>query len=319
MLVLNCRIEFKGKRSWSLTQVKNIKIERNTDSLMDWCEIELPSKIKWDEKRECPIKRGDSVKIWLGYNEELELAFRGVVINTYNLETLKIFCGNDMYMLSRKAMERGSHRVQDFIGFIKKITGESNIRIDEKINIGEVYENGASVGAFFDTLYRKYNIRAYYILVEDHSKLCFGRIKNSKIKAVYDVEKHVIKNNLTINRAIEEGIEINLISISNTNEKIVRIDYIGVPPFTKKFYRYRNLTEDELKAESDRIHKEYLIRTYAGSITVFGGRLIEKYDLIGLKENGKRIGIYEVVKNVITFGLKGFRQTITIGNEKKEE
>lgn len=317
MLVLNCRIEFSGEREWILKYVKNIKIERNADSLMDWCEIELPSKIRWNQKRECPIKRGDKVKIYLGYGEEMELAFSGYVINVYNLDTLKIFCGNEMYKLQWKNMERGSHKSESFELLCKRITGENHIRIDEKISIGDFYENGVSVGSFFDNLLKRHYVKVYYILENGKNILCFGRLENNSIKAVYDIERNVIKNGLTLNRAIREGYELNCVSVNNSNKKIQVIKYSGTPPFKKKIFRYRNLTMEELKKEANRKEKEFYFRRFCGTITVFGGLLIEKFDLIGIMENGEKRGIYEVVKNVITFGLNGYRQTITIGNEKK--
>lgn len=318
MLVLNCKIEFEGERKWTLNHVNNIKIERNSESLMDWCEIELPSKIRWDKKRDCPLKRGDKVIIWLGYGNDLEVAFKGYVINVYQLETLKIFCGNEMYKLQRKEMERGSHKSESFKVLCKRITGEQNLRIDENISIGEFYENGTTLGSFFDNLINRHYIRAYYVMDNDKSVLCFGRLNNTEIKAVYDIERNVIKNGLRRNRAIQEGYELNFVSVSNTNEKIQVIYYIGVPPYTKKIFRYRNLKQEELENELKRKAKEYYYRKYSGTLTVFGGRLIEKFDLVGIKENGEKRGVYEVVKNTITFGINGYRQIITIGNEKEE-
>ena len=318
MLVLNCRIEFEGGRKWTLTNVVNIKIVRNADSMMDWCEIELPSRMRWDTKRECPLQREDRVKIWLGYGEELELAFQGYVIKLYDLERLKIFCGNEMFKTQRKDMERGSHRSENFIELVKRLCGTNLIRIDENISIGDFYENGTTLGSFFDNLLKRHFIRTYYVMNEEENELCFGRLINNKIQGVYDIERNVISNGLTRNRSIQEGFELNIISINNHNEKIGDIHYIGVPPYSKKIIKYRNLNENEVRKEAIRIAYEFYFRMYSGTITVFGGHLLEKYDLIGIKENGEKRGVYEVQKNVITFGLNGFRQTITLGNERRD-
>lgn len=318
MLVLNCRIEFEGSRRWTLTNIFNIRIERNADQIMDWCEIELPSRLRWDNKRECPLEIEDKVSIWLGYGEELELAFTGYVINLYDLETLKIFCGNEMFKLQRKEMERGSHKTKDFATLIKDLTGERNVRIDERINIGEFYEIGTTLGSFFDNLLKQHFVRSYYLMRDETSQLCFGRLRNDKIEAVYDIENNVITNKLTRNRSIQQGYELSFVSVSNTNEKTIINTYIGVPPYTKKIFRYRNLSEDQLKEEEKRKAFEYYCRRYSGTITVFGGHLLEKFDLIGIKENGEKRGVYEVQKNVITFGLNGYRQTITLGNERRD-
>ena len=191
-------------------------------------------------------------------------------------------------------------------------------RIDEEIRIGEFYENGTTLGSFFDNLLKRHFIRSYYINSSNQQTLCFGRLINNKISAVYDIERNVIKNGLTRNRSIQQGFELNVVTISNTNEKISDIHYIGVPPYTKKIINYRNLNENELRKEATRIAYEFYFRKYSGTITVFGGHLLEKYDLIGIKENGEKRGVYEVQKNVITFGLNGFRQTITLGNERRD-
>lgn len=318
MLVLNCRIEFEGARKWTLTNLVNIKIERNADSMMDWCEIELPSRLRWDCKRECPLQREDKVNIWLGYNDELELAFKGYVINIYNLERLKIFCGNEMYVKRYKPIEMGTLTTGKFIDYAKKVSGESEIRIDESINLGTFYQRNRHFSTLLDDLKVKYGIKSFYVLVEDRSVLCFGRLINTNIRAVFDLEKNVVKNNLVLNRNIAQGIEINLISTDNRNKVIHILNGIGVCPYKKVYFRYRNLTENDLKDEMERLRKDYALRTYSGTITVFGGHLVEKYDLIGLKENGEKRGVYEVQKNVITFGLNGYRQIITLGNERRD-
>ncbi|MBD5301593.1 MAG: hypothetical protein HDS16_01115 [Bacteroides sp.] len=318
MLVLNCRIEFEGGRIWTLSNVINIRIERNADSMMDWCEIELPSRLRWDRKRECPLKRGDRVKIWLGYGEEIEVAFIGYVSSVYDLERLKIYCGNEMYNTESKPMERGTYRSVNLKDIVRRICNERDIRIDEEIRIGEFYENGITLGSFFDHLLERHFIRSYYIISKNEQTLCFGRLINNKISAVYDIERNVIKNGMIKNRSLREGFELYLVSNSNRNEKIQVSYLIGAPPYRKKIIKYRNLTENELRSEGIRIVNEFYFRTYTGAITVFGGHLLEKYDLIGIKENGEKRGVYEVHKNVITFGLNGFRQTITLGNERRD-
>lgn len=318
MFVLNCKIEFEGGKRWTLTQVCGVKIVRDANSMMDWCEIELPGKMRWDTKRECPLQCRDKVKVYLGYDGKLELAFKGYVTKVYDLGGLRIFCGNEMFMLKEKVMNRGTHNVTSFNEFMRALVKDTNIRIDESISIGEIYENGITLGSFFDNLYKRYQIRTYFILNDEEETLCFGVIRNNKIKAVYDIEKNVIKNNLTLNKPTCQGLEIMCVSVSRTNEKITSTRYVDVPPFKKVVFRYRELTQQQLDKEVFRRAVELYNTKYTGNILVFGGNLVEKYDLIGIKENGEKRGLYEVAKNVITFGQNGFRQQITLGNERQQ-
>lgn len=317
MLVLNCKIEFEGERKWTLNHVNNIKIERNSESLMDWCEIELPSKIRWDQKRDCPLKRGDKVTIWLGYGNDLELAFKGLVLQIYNLEKLVIYCGDEMQLLRFKEIQNGTLTTKWFIEVLKKEV-EDVILGDEKIDVGQIYFKGVSIGFLLSELYSKYRVRSGFVIKNDKARFYFGNVNNESIRAVFDLEGNVIKNGLKKNRAIDTGIHLVTVSNDARNKKYRVGSYFGAPPYKKVFYRYYGLTEDELKKEHRRLEKEYYFRNYSGTLTVFGGRLIEKFDLVGIKENGEKRGVYEVVKNIITFGINGYRQTITIGNEKEE-
>ena len=52
-----------------------------------------------------------------------------------------------------------------------------------------------------------------------------------------------------------------------------------------------------------------------GSFTTFGYRLVDKLDVVGVKIDGEKKGVYQVKKNVIKYGTGGFRQEITARGE----
>ncbi|MCX4331353.1 MAG: hypothetical protein OSJ24_04045 [Muribaculaceae bacterium] len=319
MLTLTCKIEIRGEKRWTIKQVHNVRIVRDIDSIMDTCEIEITKKILWDGRKECPLKRGDFIVVYLGYDNNFELAFKGRVLNIYQLDTLKIFCGNEMCILGYENIEIGTEKSEDFKAYISRIFPGKKVRIDETIRIGQFYQWRGVACEMFDFIKLRYNIRTYYILEDGEDVLCFGNLNNDKIKAVYDTEKNIVKHSLKLNREYLDGYSFVGISINAKNEKI-RADYlVGQPPYRKrtKVFRYYNLTQEELNDEMYRMREEFFLTRFSGDLTVFGSNLIEKYDLIGLKRNGEKLGMYRVVKNVITFGLNGYRQKITLGNEKR--
>ncbi len=81
MYRLTAKIEITGSKSWKFDKVTEVDITLDTEQLTDTCKITLPKRIKWDGEAEIPVKRGDSIKVWLGYGDDLELAFVGYVRN----------------------------------------------------------------------------------------------------------------------------------------------------------------------------------------------------------------------------------------------
>lgn len=79
MYRLTAKIEITGAKSWLIDKVTEVEITRDTEKLTDECRLTLPKKIKWDGTAEIPVQRGDAVKVWLGYNDDLQLAFMGYV------------------------------------------------------------------------------------------------------------------------------------------------------------------------------------------------------------------------------------------------
>lgn len=99
MFKLTAKIEIKGTgKKWEFDKVAEVEITRDTDTLTDTCVLKLPKKVRWQNEERIPIKRGDEVTVWLGYDDELELAFRGFV-TTIGLKPrskfiAKIICSN---------------------------------------------------------------------------------------------------------------------------------------------------------------------------------------------------------------------------------
>ena len=43
------------------------------------CKLTLPKRMLWDSKEGAPLRRGDKVRISLGYDDDLQLAFVGYI------------------------------------------------------------------------------------------------------------------------------------------------------------------------------------------------------------------------------------------------
>ena len=141
MFKLTAKIEIKGTgKKWEFDKVAEVEITRDTDTLTDTCVLKLPKKVRWQNEERIPIKRGDEVTVWLGYDDELELAFRGFV-TTIGLKTpIEIHCEDYMFQLKQKEAKKLSYKsatVEQILrdqelGVQFRVFGEQHIGQDRK-------------------------------------------------------------------------------------------------------------------------------------------------------------------------------------------
>ncbi len=86
MFRLTAKIEIRSAKTWVFDKVASVEITRDIETLTDTCVLQLPKKVKWQGESTLPIKRGDEVTVWLGYDGDLQFAFRGF-ITTLGLKT----------------------------------------------------------------------------------------------------------------------------------------------------------------------------------------------------------------------------------------
>ena len=110
MFRLSANVEIKGDRSWSLDFVTAVTITRDTEKLTAEAQITLPKKMKWDGAAEIPVKRGDTVKISLGYDDDLQTAFVGYVRDVGFKTPITITCEDDMFMLKQMPAVKKAYR-----------------------------------------------------------------------------------------------------------------------------------------------------------------------------------------------------------------
>ena len=110
MFRLCAKVEIKGDRSWSLDFVTAVEITRDTEKLTAEAKITLPKKMKWDGAAEIPVRRGDSVRISLGYDDNLQLAFVGWVRDVGFKTPVVITCEDDMFKLKQMPAVKKAYR-----------------------------------------------------------------------------------------------------------------------------------------------------------------------------------------------------------------
>ena len=310
----------EGDNKWSFNRVSACEIVRDSDSLTTTCRLTLPRKTKWlradgvSAGDTNPIRRGDRISVWLGYDDNLQLAFSGYVLRKGFKTPIEIFCEDEMFMLKQKPCVKKSYRNVDIQTLLKDQNLSYEIRVLGEQNIGQYRANFETVAELLAHL-KENNIRSFFRLEDGKPILYCGVLfeHGNEMRHVFATGINIISDsNLDEQNAEDVKIKLKVISLQSDNKKKIRVE-IGDADGEKRTLHCYGKTEAEAKAwgeqELERLKRDGL----TGSFQTFGHSLLNVLDIIGIKIDGERKGKYQVQKNTITFGSGGFRQDITLG------
>lgn len=314
MFQLTAKIEIKGAKKWTFDKVISVEITRDIDTLTDTCVLQLPKKIKWQDEVSNPLKRGDEITVWLGYNDGLQFAFRGFV-TTFGFKTpITITCEDYMFKLKAQAAVKKAYKSAT----LEQILKDQNLGIKCNVfgeqNIGQYRVTAETVSGLLGHLKDHGGVRSFIRIENDEPVLYVGVLfERDKIyKQVFATGVNLIDDSqLKMQNAADVKIKIKAVSLMSNNKK-VRVEVGDTDGETRTLHTY-NKQEKELKAWAEQELKRLKRDGLTGSFTTFGAELVDKLDNVGVKIDGERKGVYQTQKNVIKYSTAGFRQEITIG------
>ena len=308
------KIEIKSTKKWVFDKVASVEITRDIETLTDTCVLQLPKKITWQGESSMPLKRGDEVSVWLGYDGELQFAFRGF-ITTIGLKTpITISCEDYMFKLKSQEAQKKAYKSAT----IEQILKDQNLGIKYRVfgeqNIGQYRVTANTVSGLLGHLKDHGGIRSF-IRSENGEPILYAGVlfeHDKTHKQVFTTGLNLIDDSqLKVQNAADVKIKIKAVSLMPNNKKI-RVEVGDTDGETRTVHTY-NKKEKELKAWAEQELKRLKRDGLVGSFTTFGAELVDKLDNIGIKIDGERKGIYQTQKNVIKYSPNGFRQEITIG------
>lgn len=312
MYVLNAKIEIQGDKSWQVPFVTSVEITRDTEKLTDECKVTLPKRIKWDGEAEIPVKRGDSIKVWTGYGEDLELAFAGYVRSVGIKTPIVLTCEDEMFKLKQMAATKKAYKNVTLETLLKD-QGLDGVKVFGEQNLGQFRVTDDTVAALLGRL-QDSGIRSFYRYEDGKPVLYCGVLfeRDAQPSQVFATGVNIISDS-----SLEQQLAANIrlcvkaVSIMPNNKKI-KVE-VGDKDGEHRTLHTYNKSESELKAWAEQEIKRLKVDGLTGSFTTFGYRLVDKLDAIGIKIDGNKMGVYQVKKNVIKYGSGGYRQEITIG------
>ena len=312
MYVLNAKIEIQGDKLWQLSFVTSVEITRDTEKLTDECKVTLPKRLKWDGEAQIPVKRGDTIKVWTGYGDDLELAFVGYVRNVGFKTPVVLTCEDEMFKLKQMQCTKKAYKTVTLETLLKD-QGLTDVKVFGEQNLGQFRVTDDTVAALLGRL-QENGIKSFYRYEDGKPVLYCGVIfeRDAKPAQVFATGLNIISDS-----SLEQQLAANIrlcvkaVSIMPNNKKI-KVE-VGDKDGEHRTLRTYNKSEKELKAWAEQEIKRLKVDGLSGSFTTFGYKLVDKLDAIGIKIDGNKMGVYQVKKNVIKYGTSGYRQEITLG------
>lgn len=318
MYQLNWDITFKNKEeTWNLGILAECQIEESVKNLADTATIILPEADMNKVLRvQDFIKRGDEVKIRLGYDSNLETEFIGYVKEiTTNDSTLKILC-EDALFLFRKGIPNKEFKpasVKQIAQYVVnnidpsfKVVCEYNIPYD-KFTIYQASgfdvlakiqeETGADI--FFDTKNKELHIHPAYTR------------KGGEVD--YSMQHNVESSSLEYKSAEDRKVEVTIESVGLDGKTLSKtVGQTGGEKITKKVGR---MSGDAIKIIADTEYKNKMAPGYEGSFDGWLIPFVKPSYTVGIydKDYPYKDGRYYVESVTTSFSDNGGKRTITPG------
>lgn len=312
MYRLTAKIEITGAKSWRLDFVTGVEITRDTEKLTDICKITLPKKIKWDGENEVPVKRGDAVKVWLGYDDRNELAFAGYVKEVGFKTPVVLECEDEMFKLKQMAAIKKAYKSTTLEQLLKD-QGLTDVKVMGEQTLGAYRVTADTVASLLGKL-QESGIRSFFRCEDGKPVLYSGVIfeRGTGVSQVFATGVNIINDqSLEQQKADTMRLNVKAVSILPNNKKI-KVE-VGDADGERRTITTYNKTESQLKAWAEQEIKRLKRDGLKGSLTTFGYKLVDKLDTVGVKIDGTPMGVYQVKKNVIKYGSGGYRQEVTLG------
>lgn len=313
MYRLTAKIEITGAKSWRLEKVTEVEITRDTEKLTDECRLTLPKKIKWDGAAEIPVQRGDVVKVWLGYDGDLQLAFVGYVRDVGFKTPVVITCEDEMFKLKQIEAKKKAYKSVNLETLLKEQGLNYPLRVMGEQSLGQYRVTADTVASLLGHL-QENGVRSFFRYEDGNPVLYCGVLfeRDSRPSQVFATGVNIIDDqSLEQQKAENMRLRIKAVSLMPNNKKI-RVEVGDADGEHRTLHTY-NKQEAELKAWAQQEIKRLKRDGLTGSFKTFGYRLADKLDAIGIKIDGEKKGVYQVKKNIIKYGTGGFRQEITLG------
>lgn len=324
MFELTSNITIKTTRGTiRFDHVADVVVNNTTGSLTGTCTVKVPRKIKWDGKDITGYaRRGDQIKVQLGYDGRMHLVFDGYVASVKSTSPVEIHCEDMAWLLKKTTVTAKHYPSLELSSFLKEWM-PAGITIEcPMVNLGEVRVNqDVSLAMMLDHFMSKHSLRFFF-----REGVFYGALPSTMLLKTGKTARHVFRlghntagQDLAYNMAEDVKITVVAKAVLKDNTLLEVQEPAGdksgevrtyICPWAK--------TKEELQVFAKEKLATIKIDGVTGSIDAFGEPLVQPGDEVKLLDdknaefNGKTFVASDVSR---VFGTGGYRQKIELGME----
>lgn len=323
MVVLNCNISIKSVESQqtvSYNYVSDVTIGTFMKSFTDTCAIIVPRKLKHKGKDiTAYIRRNDEVEVKLGYNDRLNLLFKGYIKTVTTGTPVVIECENEFWRLKQLKVTPKLYPSLKLSDFVKEYLS-SYTSVIADINLGEVrISSETTVAKCFEYFQKNYPLSFFFKGDTFYAGLPSALMVNERKTIKLKTGHNFVSDTLKYTKAVDINLQIVSKAILKDNTAIEWKEPQNVDDAEiRTFYVPGAKTVDDLKAHAAEMLVKYKADKMDGDIIAFGEPLVTKGDIVHLldDDNAERNDKKFVAESVTyKFSNSGYRQTIKLGDQ----
>jgi hypothetical protein len=326
MFLLTCKITIEGKDKYVFDYVNQISIKKSWKNLTQSGSIKLPSKATWYgtdlmSSSKPLIKVGDTIKIELGYDNNLETYFTGFITKIGIQSPFEIEFEDEMWKLKQINITKYSTKSTTIKKLLSDlITGYEVIAVDSQIGAFQITND--SIGNVLEYIEKNYGLVSYFVdgilycgmayYTGDTTYSNGDKIKFTPKNIYREFNNAIISDNLNYERSEDIKLEVKCISINKDNKR--EEVTVGDSGGASRVLHFYDVDKETMKKLAENEIKRLKVSGLSGDFTTFGdikinfGDTVEIYDPKNLDRNGT----YFVEGVETEFGINGFRQVVKI-------
>jgi hypothetical protein len=329
MFILKSKITIYGSDTFVFTSVNECNIQKSWKNLTQKGSIKIAKKITWVGSNGLTsdkplIKRGDKIKIELGYEPTLTTYFDGYITKVGIGTPLEIEFEDSMWKLKQQMITKYSVKKTTIKALLNDLIKDFEIvAVDSEI--GKFSASNASVSQVLEYIEKNYGLISYFVndvlycgmayYTGDTAYTSGDKIKFVSKSVYREVGNSIIENNLEYSYPSDEPISVKCISMNSDNTK-TETTY-GISGGATRTLHFFNKSASEMqkiaKNEVQRLQSDGITGTFTtfGDVQINFGDSVDIYD----PQNENIKGSYFVEAVEYSFGVDGFRQNITLDSK----
>lgn len=314
--------------AFSIMRISSCEIELSWKMICGKAEIVLPRNIKDFDKQNIKdvFKKGDPVEIYLGYNGDLRLEFKGYIDQVSANYPITLKLEDEMWKLKQIPVNFASPNIT-LKGFIDKVVNDYPTDVDLNVSLGAVRFSKVTLGEVLNKLQSEMSLYSFI----RNGKLTIAKPYSdvSDEVPVFDLERNCESNDLNylskeerLVKIIGQSMQEVAKAVKNKERsKKLKFEWGDKDATDTINWTFNVRTQKELEEAVKKMYEDRKKEGYDGSFKALGTPSIQHGQRVKITSTlyQDRQGIYYVDSVKKTFDeSSGYRQEITLGQAVKK-